>query len=581
MTTSTKILIDLGQGIEAKAGSTPSSSDAASQSDLTDLVTGMGAAHKWATLEPDFWLLGGSFHIMSSGGSHIGFWSDGISGAGGTFASPPELRIDFDDDYDLDYAITFFFDDAIDIWCDDLDVDFYDSGDSLLDSQSFAPDAAFYKAEIDAVASVAYVILTFNSTNVAYRHARLTDILFDTIQFSGNEIKSAEIVEEISPVSLEAPSNSLEFSIHNDDGDFSIVSPAGIYSNLERHQRIDVYETVDGVEEYMGRFYLEEWSSENDKLARFGAVDALAILGTIPFVNSGHYFADGSVSNPRHTLSDFFTYYFNDDTGFTFDIDSSLLSEYVDGWVPLDQSCRDVLQNIGFALGAIVTCSRSSSVRILPMELAEDVVSFDFTVDDTDMANRDIKQKPIVTGIRLTSHRWQDNSASYELQIYNDSITLGSYRFFLDDDVLMIGFTKSGTSVVSTSMGFLYLDVTVTTAGTLYIYTGAGDVKRHVKEQNDYTVPGLPSGTPDNILEITDAYFVVPGNVATVAQRLIDYFDQKYGLSARLFASDISSGDSMSASTQKSGKTFEGIIEKTNIQLVGFRTDVVSRGNIV
>lgn len=581
-TTSVKINLDLGSGGLIKEGSSASISDVFAGCDLTDLATGLGVARKWATLEPDSWLLDGSYHLLDAADNNIGVLSGTVSDTNGDFSTPPELRIDFDDDYDLDYAISFYFSEVTNDYCVDIDIDFYDVGDSLLDSQSFVPDDYTYVAEIAAVTSVRYIIITFNTTNRAFRHLRLTDIAFDSIVFSGSDVKDANIVEEISPIAVETPSNSLEFTIHSDDDDFSIIDPQALYASLERHQKIDVYELIDSVSNYMGRFYLEEWNSENDKLASFRAVDALQILGTIPYVNNGNYFAaDGDFNFPSHTLEEFFEFYFNDDTGFEFEVDSSLLSQSVDGWVPLNQTCRDVLQNICFALGAYITCSRSNVVQIKPIELAEDLTAFDYLLTNANMANRDIKQVPLVTGIKLTAHHWQDNTESFSAyQIYDDSIAVGSYKFLLPADLLMIGLVRSGTATVSShTLGRLYWEVNISGAGTLDAYVDGS--KKHLREEHSQAVTGLPTGTPENIIEITDAYFVTPDNVDAVMQRLIDYYSQKYELTAKMFASEIAISDSVLAQTQKDNKYLTGIVEKSDIDLAGgFVSSIKARGNV-
>ena len=578
-TTEVKIVLDLATGTEEKSGSSIAVTSILDQCDLTDLATGLGVARKWATFEPDSWLLDGNYHIMPES-AHVGVITGTITDSNGDFAVPVNIQITFDDAYDLSYGLTLKFSEATEDYLSDIHIYFYDSSYVGIDDSAYSPDDYEFFCELPAspLSGVKYIEIVLNSTNNPFRHGRLTDITFDTIEFKNSQIKEAQIVEELSPIAIEIPANSLEFTIHSDDGDFSIIDPQGIYAQLERHQKIDVYEYIDGVEEYMGRFYLEKWNSENDKLATFEAIDALQILGTIPYVNSGNYLADGSFSFPQHDLEDFFDFYFNDDTGFTFDIDSSLLSEYVDGWVPLYQSCRDVLQNICFALGAYITCARSSSIRIIPMELAEDVTVFDYTLTNSDLANRNIRQIPLVTGVRMTAHYWQDTTEFANHQIYDDNIATGTYKFLVPEDAMLTGTVKSGTATVNLTLARLYCIVEVTGAGTLDLEIQ--DARKHVREEHEQAVTGLPSGTPDNFIEIEDAYFITPTNVDTVLQRLVDYYSQKFELKSRLFASDIAVADSIEADTQKSTKVFNGIIEKAEINLVGLRTDITSIGNI-
>lgn len=261
--TSTRIVLDLAEGIAIKSGTTPTISDIFSRCDLTDLTTGLGESHKWITLEPAEWLLDGNYKLLEEGaaGAQIGIMSGTISGGAGVFAAPPELTLTFDGDYDLIYGVTLVFPEIAGHYSNDVDIDFYDVGDNLLASASYTPDNFKYFCALPStpIVDVRYIVLTFNSSNIIYRHLRLVDVWIDSVIFKNDEIKNATIVEEISPVSVSSPSNSLDFRIESQDSDFDVINPLGIYASLQRNQKVDVYETVNGTETYMGRFYLVNW----------------------------------------------------------------------------------------------------------------------------------------------------------------------------------------------------------------------------------------------------------------------------------------------------------------------------------
>lgn len=61
------------------------------------------------------------------------------------------------------------------------------------------------------------------------------------LNFTRNEIASAEIVEEINPVAIELPISTLEFTVNNSDNSFSMFNPA-IYGKLREKLPISVYE---------------------------------------------------------------------------------------------------------------------------------------------------------------------------------------------------------------------------------------------------------------------------------------------------------------------------------------------------
>lgn len=576
--TSAKIALTFGEGEAIKADGVPSSDDTHPRADITDLAT--GSADKkllYATFEPNGWYLDGNTKLAPEQ-AHIGFVSEGISDANGEFALPVILEIELGADYTIEQGIRLEFSEISGDYCTELIVKYYDVADTLLHNQVHTPTGYKYFAELSTkpVEDVRSIQVHFYATNKPYRHLRLLDIQYDQVLFGSSEIASASLIEHINPISVELPANSLEFSLHSDDGDFSIVDPQGIYAHLERHQKIDVYELVDDAANYMGRFYLEEWSSENDRLAHFDAIDALQILGTIPFAYAGNFFRDGDTYTVSQLVADIF-----ENTGFDYEIDASLASQYVHGWIPLGQSCRDVLQNLAFAHGGFVDCARSNKVQIKAMRLVEDLATFDYLLTNSNIAGRNIRQLPLVTGIRLTAHYWQTvNEASFEYQIYDGNIEVGTYRFLLPGDILMFGSSSTGTATKTLGGArYQYHDVEITGAGTLSLYML--NAKKHIREKHEQAVSGLPANTPENILEIDNAYFVTPDNVEGIMQRLVDYYAQKFELEGKAFASLVSVGDSAISQTQKADKYHAGIVERAEIDLTGgFKTKLKSIGNI-
>lgn len=257
-------LLRYGDSVAMKDGSTPVSSSAHVASDINNLVN--GDANKnflYATFEPNSWLLDGYSKFVHSASPKIGFVSDVISDAAGDFTSPILLTITLDAVYTFEQLTRFSFSQISGDYCTELKVEYRNASDVLIDDQIYYPNTYEYRAELPAkpIAGVKYVRVYFYSTNRPYRHLRLLDIGFDDILFRANEIKSAVLVEEISRYSTELKSNTLEVSLFSPTGEFSVVNITGVFAGLEENQPADMYEEIDGTIHYMGRFYLDKWSS--------------------------------------------------------------------------------------------------------------------------------------------------------------------------------------------------------------------------------------------------------------------------------------------------------------------------------
>ena len=81
-------------------------------------------------------------------------------------------------------------------------------------------------------------------------------------------------------LSSEVRINTLELTLFNREGAFSILNPAGVFDVLQHKQQFTVWEDVlenaqaEKVSHNMGTFYLSEWENTSDTLASFSAVDA-------------------------------------------------------------------------------------------------------------------------------------------------------------------------------------------------------------------------------------------------------------------------------------------------------------------
>lgn len=545
--------------------------------DVDALKKGTVPSAPYATFESNYWLLDGNFKIAPSVNPRGGWISTDISGASGNFdfgTPKPELQIDFDDVHSTD-GLYLTFSDSGD-YADSIRVVFYNSSLVTIRDDTYTPNGETFFTN-QPIANFKRILIAINSTNRASRYARLQAIDFDTLtRFTGTEIKFARVVEQINPLALELPFNTIELDLFSSDGDFSIVDPSGFFENLQYKEPLDVYEDVNGDTLYIGRFYLDEWESINANNAHFQASDAINLLERFEYL--GYLYSFDTAPN---RLASIVIAGILADVGVAYDLDSSLASIPVPGWIN-KLPVREALHLALIAIGAYATCSRSNVIQIRPFELASTLTQYDYSLTS---AHKGISSplilRPLVTGVEVTSHWYV--GLNDVVNAFSQSLATGEHRLFWGLDVpAVLDAVTGATDVTDTPLRGTFSDVNVASPGTVSV-----DIERYKDTQRVHNVSGsFPAGTPSNIIQI-DATTITPVNVVTVdnandiAQRAYDYFSQRYLQKTRLYASLLAPGDSVLVDVQSS-RQMKGIVERMETDLTGgYVSDVEIVGVLV
>ncbi|RPJ29440.1 MAG: hypothetical protein EHM33_00915 [Chloroflexi bacterium] len=580
MTVTSPSILFGSNALVIKADATFAASSKQTFSDLDDLKVET-PQQRYATYEPDFWILDGNYKFMSAT-PHVGLMSLVMSGSDGAFAVPPTLTITFASVHSSDDLTLRFARYSVD-YADDIDVAYYDASNVLIGTNNYTPADWDFSTGL-AVADFKKIIITFNSTNRAYRHLRLVGIDLDTVsRFTSADIKEARLVEEISPLSVELPSNTLDFTLYSDNGEFNVISPSGVYAQLTDKAPIDVYESVDGASVYMGRFYLSEWKSLSENVATFKATDAIGLLDGIDYLPEG---TSSHHVDPINSYSAVLSEDLIEDImlqgGTNYTLDASLEGITIgahdligESWLPV-ASCRECLQWVLFRIGAYATCSRSSVIEIKPIELASDLVSFDHTLTNAEKGMESpVELKPLVTGAEITSHDYAFLDITAET-IVNVNVPVGTHTIvFNEPHVNLSQTTVPGGHVTAVTRGSTWTRVSTDAIVALTI-TGQGWVDSQFIN-GFYGSP--PAGTPSNVVKI-DVTLVPRASAGVIAQRVYDYLQQRYRQKTKLFASLVAPGDSVLIDSQ--GGQIGGIVEKITTDLArGMVQDIEVIGVVV
>lgn len=516
------------------------------------LLESVPSQNKYGTLESEQWLMDGSFSFFPEVPEQYfwGLWSTTQSDKNGVFADPPVLDITFTQDHSSS-GLTLHFYIPTDDWASRIKIQWFSQDGGLISTALFYPDAVDYYCA-KKVENYRRIRIHFLETNRPGRYLKLAGIDYGVyLHFSGHEIVEAHVLEECDPLSSEISINTLNVSLYNKEGRFSILNPEGYFDVLQHKQKFTVWEDVKqdarstgSVSYCMGTFYLSDWSNSGDTLADFSAVDAIGLLDGAPF-DGGIY--DTTAAELAEAIL----------TGYSYTLDGSLAAERVQGYIAAGTR-RGALQQLAFAIGAMVDCSRGELIRIAPApSKASGMITYDRKLQD----GSKVTLNPLITAVAVTAHRYLPGEATEEL--YRDTLDPGIYRVTFNAPAVVDSLTVTGAEL--TESGVNLCTLTVAKAGEVCVtgrkYTDSTVVLRR-------TAANLPPNAQDNELTVTDATLVGPSRAEAVAVRVLEHYAQRYEQNFSMVAGDEKLADRLIIQSF-GGEMVRGVLTKLEFDLTG------------
>lgn len=516
------------------------------------LLESVPSQNKYGTLESEQWLMDGSFAFFPEVPEQYfwGLWSATQSDKSGVFADPPVLDITFTQDHSSS-GLTLHFYSPTEDWASRIKIQWFSQDGGLISTALFYPDAVDYYCA-KKVENYRRIRIHFLETNRPGRYLKLAGIDYGVyLHFSGHEIVGAHVLEECDPLSSEISINTLNVSLYNKEGRFSILNPEGYFDVLQHKQKFTVWEDVKqdarstgSVSYCMGTFYLSDWSNSGDTLADFSAVDAIGLLDGAPF-DGGIY--DTTAAELAEAIL----------TGYSYTLDESLAAERVQGYIAAGTR-REALQQLAFAIGAVVDCSRGELIRIAPApSKASGMITYDRKLQD----GSKVTLNPLITAVAVTAHRYLPGEATEEL--YRDTLDPGIYRVTFNAPAVVDSLTVTGAEL--TESGVNLCTLTVAKAGEVCVtgrkYTDSTVVLRR-------TAANLPPNAQDNELTVTDATLVGPGRAEAVAVRVLEHYAQRYEQNFSMVAGDEKLADKLIIQSF-GGEMVRGVLTKLEFDLTG------------
>jgi hypothetical protein len=549
---STSVMATFGlYDLEVKSDSTFSAPDLQTFSKVDDLRTGNVVDFPYITYEPNFWLLDGTFHFMPTDDTliHLGLMSLTPSDVNGDFTSHPMLTITFEKLHTIDGLVLHF--SSTGDYSDSVEIVWYNALDVVLFSDTYTPDSEEFDIDQEVV-DFKKITLEFFSTNRSYRYLYFKGIDFgQLIRWSGTDILSAEAVEQLDMLSLTAPWNTCNLNLYSIESDFSIVNPSGYYSRLSQNQPLLLYALKDEKKIFMGRYYLDTWKNVSETEFEFNCVDALSVLSRIPYY--------GNIWLPAGILSQYLIDEIMTVAAIPYELDQSLYDIPVMGYLP-ESNCRDALQQICFAIGAYIDCSRSNLVKIYKSIILSGTETNVVEISATEQAEGStLELKPLLTGVELLSHNYVEGTDA--LTLFEGPLSAGIYTIHFSEPAHTLAI--NGATFITQGVNHAIIQVAV--EGTVSV-TGLA----YADNKQSYVLyrEGLRTFEIPNILKIQKATLVNNANAANVAARVFSYYSQRYIQEVGLFAPSINLGQLVLSDTVE-GAVLRGAVERLELNLSG------------
>lgn len=251
---------------------------------------------RYATLEPNRWVLDGSFRLIPDDPAQltaeVGFVGDVLSGEDGSFASPVWAEMSFSNVSILQACSVYFSQDAVDGVAEDFSVAIY-SGDTAVYTKSFTGNTAV-SVSLDGftVYDPTAIRVTVTKWSLPGRRMRIAEIIPGIYeQWTSDIIASLDIQMRGSFSCLSTPYGTCTLRMDNLDRRFEPRNKNGVFRSIEERQAIPIAigcELADGSVEYkqVGVFFQANggWKTgDNGITMQWDLVDIVGLLAAREF----------------------------------------------------------------------------------------------------------------------------------------------------------------------------------------------------------------------------------------------------------------------------------------------------------
>ena len=412
------------------------------------------------------------------------------------------------------------------------------SGDTLLQQCVVHPDAPDWVLD-KSVEGFDRIEIQLLSTNVPGQFAKLQQIqVGQVVVFFQDEIVQVSLLNEVDPSLCQLSADTMQVEIRARKNRTLIP---------QKNQSIRLYRGEDQVAAH----YITDSSREAQQFYTFRCQSA---IGRLESDFLGGIYADMPVRQLLNQVLD----------GFLYELDSVFEQETVTGYLPVC-TCREALQQIAFALGAVVT-TRGDGVICLS-SLSETVTG-DFDGSDI-FSGAKVSREAQTAAVQIFAH-------SYAADAQEDTLLDGETVH--GDHVLFVfsephhSYVLSGGTVDDSGANWVRLTADGIIELTAKKYVHSVSVRRREN-------PWATTAEKGNVVSVESATLVHGGNAERILNRLYQFCTLKNLLTQQVVVSGQQAGD-LVQSVNPWGTVTEGYITSMESQFTGsgHTADVTIRG---
>lgn len=490
----------------AAADGTASSRDNAVLGNL-ELLKEEASYPSYAIADLNQFLLDGSRTVLGSE-SRLPFVSDGVSGADCTFAAPPTLTVSFTENHtSAGLTLRFVGDHPAEVR-----VTWYDLERVKFIRKTFQPDGMVYFCR-HQVENYGNVVIEFTRTRLPGQRVQLAHVKYGMeMEWSGNEIQSASITEEVDPTSATLPVSKAEVSILDTANEFGLDNHSGLWKSIQKRQGVTITEELSDGDVPCGTLYVDGWKVEKNVVS-FSLIDAFGLLDKTKFYDGEVYQGcpAGSI------LSAIMKSAGVEDYAVSGEVEGTLLS----GHIPICTH-REALQQVAFACGAVADCSRQGGIRVyVPSRQVGSTIS-----TDRKFLGTTIELDQYVSGVSVAYVNYVPCAEAEEA--YCDTLPQGVSTIEFSEPYVPSSITATAGDVVG--VGANFVKVSMEEAGTCTI-TG----RRYEGRKVTHTarVAAVEAGEEENVISFDGGTLFNGERVKEVAERLLSFYQLRQVVKVR------------------------------------------------
>ena len=458
--------VDDGTAVTATGQNTISNPDA--------IQTGIDNAY--ATLELGVWRLDGSLDIMPDE-PVAALWSDQRSDNDGVLATPLKVEMVFAAPLTAT-GITLTFSPGTNQWCSEMSAKWY-NGQTLLTAGKYYPTGTSWVLE-NTVEGFDRVALEFTRTNTPGHFAKVQKIeIGQRIVFDATEVSKVTLLNEIDPTLCELTADTMSATIVNRHGRKLIP---------QENQQMQLYR--DG--NMIASQFIKNSTRRSGNVYEISCQSAIGILEDT-FLGGLYY-----GKSLRDLVGEILP-------GWPVEIHKSFASATVSGYIPVC-SQRSALQQVAFAVGAVVKTNKSTGIRLEPVP---ESVSGSFGANHI-FTGASLKTSPRIAVVEVTSHSYspgeEESTLIREAEVHGEDVLYTFSKPYHSYQITGGAITSYGDNWVRITADGI---VTLTAMG--YVHTTA--VRSKVN-------PRATVRERSNRITVENATLVHDGNVDDVLRRL-------------------------------------------------------------